>query len=228
MISQHGLLKILLGIDMRERVKANPLNRHPKELPYYIKLHGSVVETMHEEAKDIFEFMKSDKRFHADPGTYMAPDQQRWEILKDNFPFAWEFKQEFNMTNTIVFLEFNNPETYSHRPHTHNTNSGTGLFFTIKHSDYAGTAFYEPKQENIDIVRHVLDNGTLFEAEDCHDTEPVEIVQMTEPHVIALNSFHNPIIIEEHPDNFNRVTMNWSSRMGFLEFAKKVSSYARS
>lgn len=208
----------------RERIKSEPLNRHPQHLPFYIELSGKLINAVHEQAKSVFNFMLENVNFHSDPGTYMA-NKDNWHIIEEKFPLIAKFKKQFAMTNTMIFLEFDKPgESYSHRPHTHNTKTGTGLFLTIKDSKGAGTAFYMPNQKNVDCVRYVLDNGTIFEAEDCYNTEPVEVVQMTKPHVIALNAFHSPYeIVKDYPDNYKRVTMNWSSNMEFLEFANKVN-----
>ena len=208
----------------RERIKGDPLNRHPQHLPFCVELSGRFIESVHNQAKAVFDFMKQNTNFHSDPGTYMA-NKDSWFTIEEKFPLIAKFKIHFSMTNTMIFLEFDKPgESYSHRPHTHNTKTGTGLFLTIKDSIGAGTAFYRPKQENVDCVRYILDDGTIFEAEDCYDTQPIEVVQMSKPHAIALNAFHSPYeIIENYPDNYKRVTMNWSSNMEFLDFANKVN-----
>lgn len=211
----------------RKQFKSPPLRRHPDDLPYCIELKSKDTDRVHKEAKAVLEFMKNDpeQRFHLDDCTYMPPNPEMWQVIKEEFPFIWEFKQRYKMSDLMMFVSYINPIGYSHRPHTHNTPSGAALFLTIKYSEGAATAFYKPKQENVLAYTYEFGSGWTTTSEECFDTEPDYIVQMNTPHVLALNAFHKPIeTIPGHPDNLERVTMNWATKLRFEKFADKINT----
>ena len=213
-----------VGVPERKGFKSAPLRRHPEHLPYCIELKGVDVKTLHQEAKKVFEFMKNDpeQRFHLDGDTYMPSTVDTWDVIKQQFPFVWEYKQKYKMSDLMMFVDYSDPAGYTHRPHTHNTPTGAALFLTIKHSEGAGTAFYKPEQKNVLAYSYKWESGWETTSEECFDTDPDLVIQMITPHVIAHNAFHKAVeIVPNHPDNNKRVTMNWVTKLRFEKFAEK-------
>ena len=220
---------MMLEIDEDRRVgfKSPPLRRHPKDLPYCIELKNKDTDKMQEVAKDMFEFMKNDpeQRFMLDgPTSLMPKNAEVWEVVFERFPFVKEFKQKYKMSEIMMFVDYSDPIGYSHRPHTHNTPTGSALFLTIKPSDGAATAWYDPDQDNVLAYTYKWESGWETTSEECFDTEPCFIKDMRTPHVIAQNAFHKPYeTVPGHPDNYQRVTMNWATKLRFEKFAEKVN-----
>lgn len=209
---------------MKYRYYKGPSLNRGGDLPFYTKIVSPIVDELFKESCRLYRWMYGDENWKLDPSTYSP--SHNWEGIKQEFPIIYDFKNKFSMENSMIFLGFDkldeiNP--YNDKPHTHNTSQGCALFFTIEHSDGAGTAFYLPDQDDVEILEYTYDNGWTLKLEECsHSVAPAEICQFTTPHLICTNHFHGAYKIKDHPDNSKRVTMNWETKMSWHDFKEAL------
>tara|TARA_Y100000022_G_scaffold87184_1_gene75090 strand:+ start:1880 stop:2518 length:639 start_codon:yes stop_codon:yes gene_type:complete len=204
--------------------KGPPLNRGG-DLPFYVEIKNDLVDLLYKESCKLHAWMYGKEEWKLDPSTHSP--KNNWEILKDRFPIIYDFKEKYNMTPNMIFLGFDKLDeinAYEDKPHTHNSLNGCALFFTIKHSDGAGTAFFSPEEKDIETLEYEYDNGWTLKLEECsHSVPPTEVCQFKTPHLICTNHFHGAYKIKDHPDNTKRVTMNWETNMAWHDFERALN-----
>lgn len=205
--------------------KGPPLNRGGI-LPFYSEINSVVADALFVESCELYEWMYGKDKWKLDPSTYSP--SKNWDVIKEEFPFIHQFKEKYDMTPHMIFLGFDKLDqinAYEDKPHTHNSKKGCAMFFTIKHSDGAGTAFFLPEENDIETLEYEYDSGWILRLEECsHSVEPSEVCQFTTPHIICTNHFHGAYKIKDHPDNTKRVTMNWETNMDWNDFKRALNN----
>lgn len=206
-----------------KRYKGEPLNRGG-DLPYFVKIDNDFIDMVFEEVKEVYYFLV-ENFYKIDPSTHSA--KNCWHIIKEKFPFIYEFKQKYSMSDYMNFLGFDKPDitnAYLDKPHTHNSSGGANFFVEIIPSVGAATAFYDPPEEDINTLEYEYDDGWVLKLEECVDKDPDQIVSLQVPHIICSNHFHKPYeVIYGHPDNIKRISLNWESKLGFKEIVGKLN-----
>ena len=139
------------------------------------------------------------------------------------FPLLEPLRIKYNLHKRILFLEYRSRQHYLNLPHDHD-DIESSIFFPIRYSDHAGTAFFDPTPEEIIEVPQLklgqkLGDQLTKPRYSCSiDTVPLEIAGGDRPMLFKTDVLHSAYETEiGHPDNYARVTLAWESQMSFTQ-----------
>jgi hypothetical protein len=144
------------------------------------------------------------------------------------FPSLEEFRIKYNLEKRISYLEYKDGKLYRHLPHDHESISAS-IFLPIYYSDYAGTAFYEPVENELISVKPSVLGEAIGDPIDtprytCSlSVTPVEIVGGYRPLIYKTSQLHTGIeFVKGHPENYTRVSCAWDSKHPFEKMIELV------
>lgn len=169
--------------------------------------------------REVFDYISNFKKYKAGSAFFLVKDT--YEEISIKFPLLEEFRSKYNLEKRLTYLVFNSGKLYEHLPHDHESISSS-IFFPLYYSDYVGTAFYEPSQDQLIEVRPSVLGEAIGDPVDkprytCSlEVTPVEVVGGNRPLIYKTSQLHTPIEIEKgHPENYTRVTCAWDSKYPF-------------
>lgn len=174
--------------------------------------------------RQVYDYIKNKDKFRAGNACFLI--EKTFDEVNEVFPMLESFRTNFHLEKRVSYLEYKDGKLYKHLPHDHESISST-IFFPIYYSDYVGTAFYEPTEEELIPVKPSVLGEAIGDPLDkprytCSlDVTPVELVGGYRPLIYRTSQLHTAVEVEPgHPENYTRVSCAWDSK---YDFDKMVS-----
>ena len=159
----------------------------------------------------------------------IALRNEDFDAVSNIFPQLETFRTKYGLYKRILCLEYTKRQNYLNLPHDHD-DIESSMFFPIRYSDHAGTAFFKPRPEELIEVpqlklgQELGDQLTKPRYSCSIDTVPAEIAGGDRPMVFKTDILHSAYETEiGHPDNYSRVTLAWESPMPYLQMVASLS-----
>jgi hypothetical protein len=187
---------------------------------WYSAEHISEMQEMLAYLRSVYEYIK-DIQDYRPVKHVIALRNDNFDQICKIFPQLEPFRIKYGLHKRILCLEYTNRKNYLDLPHDHD-DIESSIFFPLCYSDHAGTAFFQPKPEELIEVPQLKLGKELGDTlkkprYSCSiDHSPAEIAVGNRPMVFRTDTLHCAYETEiGHPDNYTRVTLAWESLMTF-------------
>jgi hypothetical protein len=177
--------------------------------------------------RQIYNHIKDLPEYRAGNACFLTGS--KFTEISNKFPMLEEFRKKYNLEKRISYLEYKDGKLYKLLPHDHESVSST-VFFPIYYSDYVGTAFYEPTEQELITTKPSLLGMAIGDPLDkvrytCSLTvTPTEVVGGFRPLIYRTSQLHTAVEIEPgHPENYSRVSCAWDSNYSFDDMVKLIT-----
>jgi hypothetical protein len=205
------------------------MDKHGKSGKYwYSAEHVSEIQEMIGYLRGVHDYIKEIPKYRPVKEALFLRDAT-FDEVSQMFPRLEIFRNKYGMDKRMTYLEYKGRHTYLNLPHDHESIETT-IFFPIRYSDHAGTAFFEPTPEQTIEIKPLklglaLGDPPSKPRYSCPiDTVPVEVAGGNRPMVFKTDVLHNAYEIDiGHPDNYQRVSVAWDSKLPFQTMVASLS-----
>lgn len=181
---------------------------------------------MIEYQRQVYDYIKDLPEYRAGNACFLIGSG--FDEISTKFPILEEFRKKYNLEKRISYLEYKDGKLYRLMPHDHESISST-VFFPLYYSEYVGTAFYEPTEQELITVKPSVLGEAIGDPLNkprytCSLTVvPSEIVGGYRPLIYRTSQLHTAVEIESgHPENYSRVSCAWDSKYSFDDMVKLI------